>query len=190
MAALTASLITVNWGIYVWAIAADRAVETALGYYINPLVIVVHGRRPARREARAACRSRRSGWRRVAVLVLTFEGGGMPWVSLALAISLAFYALPAQDAADRPEPGLFPRGADPQRPGAGLHRLAAGAAARAISCHPEPADIALLLGCGPVTAVPLMLYAIRRQAAALLDHRHHAIHRADDDFPHRHLRLP
>ena len=37
MAALTASLITINWGIYVWAIGDDRALETALGYYINPL---------------------------------------------------------------------------------------------------------------------------------------------------------
>src|SRR6187431_575320 len=41
MAALTASLITVNWGIYVWAIAAGRTIETALGYYINPLMNVV-----------------------------------------------------------------------------------------------------------------------------------------------------
>ena len=43
MAALTAALITVNWGIYVWAIAADRALETALGYYINPLFSVLLG---------------------------------------------------------------------------------------------------------------------------------------------------
>src|SRR5690606_26103733 len=35
MAALTAALITVNWSIYVWAIAVDRTVETALGYYID-----------------------------------------------------------------------------------------------------------------------------------------------------------
>ncbi|RUV78673.1 EamA family transporter RarD, partial [Mesorhizobium sp. M5C.F.Ca.IN.020.14.1.1] len=43
MAALTAALISVNWGIYVWAIAVDRTIETALGYYINPLVSVVVG---------------------------------------------------------------------------------------------------------------------------------------------------
>ena len=43
MAALTAALITVNWGIYVWAIAADRTLETALGYYINPLFSVFLG---------------------------------------------------------------------------------------------------------------------------------------------------
>src|ERR1700754_1203646 len=41
MAALTAALISVNWGLYVWAISVDRTVETALGYYINPLVSVV-----------------------------------------------------------------------------------------------------------------------------------------------------
>ena len=54
MAALTATLISVNWGIYVWAIAVDRTVETALGYYINPLVSIVVGAVVARREARPA----------------------------------------------------------------------------------------------------------------------------------------
>ena len=43
MGALTAALITINWGIYVWAIATDRALETALGYYINPLFSVFLG---------------------------------------------------------------------------------------------------------------------------------------------------
>src|SRR6218665_2729289 len=37
MAMLTAALITINWGIYVWSIGAGRALEAALGYYINPL---------------------------------------------------------------------------------------------------------------------------------------------------------
>ena len=40
---MTAALITVNWGTYVWAIATDRALETALGYYINPLFSVFLG---------------------------------------------------------------------------------------------------------------------------------------------------
>ncbi|MGH7003295.1 MAG: EamA family transporter, partial [Alphaproteobacteria bacterium] len=43
MATLTACLITVNWGTYVWAIASGHAIDTALGYYINPLVNVVLG---------------------------------------------------------------------------------------------------------------------------------------------------
>jgi chloramphenicol-sensitive protein RarD len=43
LAALTALLISINWSIYVWAISVDRTVETALGYYINPLLNVVMG---------------------------------------------------------------------------------------------------------------------------------------------------
>ena len=39
----TASLISVNWLVYIWAVNADRIVETSLGYYINPLVNVLIG---------------------------------------------------------------------------------------------------------------------------------------------------
>ena len=44
MGAATAALISVNWGIYVWAIGAGFALEAALGYYINPLFSVLLGR--------------------------------------------------------------------------------------------------------------------------------------------------
>ncbi|MFN4130846.1 MAG: EamA family transporter, partial [Paracoccaceae bacterium] len=44
MAATTAMLISINWGIYVWAIGAGYALEAALGYYINPLFSVLLGR--------------------------------------------------------------------------------------------------------------------------------------------------
>ena len=43
MAAVTAVLISINWLIYVWAIGHDRALEAALGYYINPLFSVALG---------------------------------------------------------------------------------------------------------------------------------------------------
>ncbi|RUW43486.1 EamA family transporter RarD, partial [Mesorhizobium sp. M8A.F.Ca.ET.021.01.1.1] len=90
MAALTAALISVNWGIYVWAIAVDRTVETALGYYINPLVNVVVGalllgERLDRLQIAAVALAA------VAVAVLTIDGGKLPWVSLALAFSFAAY---------------------------------------------------------------------------------------------------
>ena len=41
MAMLTAGLISINWGVYVWAVGNGRTVETALGYYINPLFSVL-----------------------------------------------------------------------------------------------------------------------------------------------------
>ena len=40
---LTATILSVNWGVYVWAIGAGRALETALGYYINPLFSIFLG---------------------------------------------------------------------------------------------------------------------------------------------------
>ena len=42
-AAVAAAFVSVNWGLYVWAISVDRALETALGYYINPLLTVLIG---------------------------------------------------------------------------------------------------------------------------------------------------
>ncbi|MFM7655114.1 MAG: EamA family transporter, partial [Paracoccaceae bacterium] len=43
MAAITAGLISVNWGIYVWSIQTGHALEAALGYYINPLFSIFLG---------------------------------------------------------------------------------------------------------------------------------------------------
>lgn len=157
MAALTASLITLNWGIYVWAIAVDRAVETALGYYINPLMSVVMGavllgERLNRLQILAV------GLATLAVVVLTIYAGGLPWVSLALALTFAVYGYLRKTLPIGPSQGFF------------LEVL--------ILCLPalayivwlqvrgeghfgpsSPGDIGLLLACGPVTAFPLLLYA-------------------------------
>jgi chloramphenicol-sensitive protein RarD len=43
MGLMTAALISVNWGIYVWAIGSGHALDAALGYYINPLFSVLLG---------------------------------------------------------------------------------------------------------------------------------------------------
>ena len=90
MAALTATLISINWAIYVWAISVDRTVETALGYYINPLVVIVVGalvlgEKLDRLQIAAVALAA------IAVAVLTVDAGKLPWVSLALAFSFAAY---------------------------------------------------------------------------------------------------
>ncbi len=43
MASLTAALISINWGVYIWAIGAGRALDAALGYFINPLFSIFLG---------------------------------------------------------------------------------------------------------------------------------------------------
>ena len=129
MGALTAALITVNWGIYVWAIAADRALETALGYYINPLFSVFLGAVAARRKAEPrADGGDRAGRRRGGA---ADRGDRRAALGIADALRhLGLLCAVQEDAADRPGAGLLPRSADPLRAGARLHRLAAGARRR------------------------------------------------------------
>jgi chloramphenicol-sensitive protein RarD len=157
MAAVTATLITVNWGIYVWAIAADRAVETALGYYINPLVNVLFGaflldERLSRPQIVAIALAA------VAVLIMTVDAGGLPWVSLTLAVSFAIYGYLRKTLPIGPSQGFFLEVLILAVP-AGLYIAWLQASGVGHFLPSQPADIGLLLFCGPVTTAPLVLYA-------------------------------
>ncbi|MFD1987847.1 EamA family transporter RarD [Mesorhizobium newzealandense] len=157
MAALTAALISVNWGIYVWAIAVDRTVETALGYYINPLVSVVVGalllgERLDRLQIAAVVLAA------VAVAVLTIEGGKLPWVSLALAFSFAAYGFFRKTLPIGPSQGFLLEVLLLSVPALGYIAYLIGTGQDHIVSG-SGADTALLIGCGPVTSVPLLLFA-------------------------------
>lgn len=87
-----ALLIGVNWLVFAWAVLNGHAVEAALGYFINPLISVLLGvlvlkerLRPLQWAAMAV------GF--IAVLVLGFGYGTVPWVALALAFSFGLYGL-------------------------------------------------------------------------------------------------
>lgn len=92
MLALSGVLIAFNWGLYIWAVNAGHVVETALGYFINPLlnvvlaVVVLHER--LNRVQWAAVAIATAG-----VLWLTFHYGSFPWIALALAASFGGYGL-------------------------------------------------------------------------------------------------
>ncbi len=157
MGAVTASLITVNWGVYVWAIAADRALETALGYYINPLFSVFLGA-VLLGEKLSRLQMASIGLALAAVALLTWETGGLPWVSLALAVSWGFYALFKKTLPIGPAQGFF------------LEIIILCVPALAYIAWLEVTgvghfggsgakDVLLLLGCGLITATPLILYA-------------------------------
>ncbi|RVC60290.1 MAG: EamA family transporter RarD [Mesorhizobium sp.] len=157
MAALTAVLISINWGIYVWAISVDRTVETALGYYINPLVVVVVGavllgERLDRLQIAAVALAA------IAVMVLTIEAGKLPWVSLALAFSFAAYGFFRKTLPIGPSQGFLLEVLLLSVPAlCYIAYLIATGQDHFVSGNGT--DTALLIGCGPVTAVPLLLFA-------------------------------
>lgn len=155
-ACLTAALVSVNWGTYIWAIVTDNALEAALGYYINPLFsiflgAVLLGERLSRAQLVAIALAF------MAVVILTVDTGKLPVAALTLTVSWGFYAFFKKSLPVGPNQGfllevlillipaltyvgwLFVRGQS--------HFLDSGT------------NTMLFLGCGVITAVPLMIYA-------------------------------
>lgn len=157
MGCVTAVLISVNWGVYVWAIASDRALDAALGYYINPLFSVALGaiflgERVSRAQglaiALAAC----------AVAVLTISAGTVPWAALALTVSWGFYALAKKQLPIGPNQGFLLEVLILLIP-ALAYVTWLGLTGQGVFMAGSARDTWLLLGCGAVTALPLIAYA-------------------------------
>lgn len=157
MAGVTALLVSFNWGVYVYAIQSGQTLEAALGYYINPLFSIFMGR--------VLLGERLDGlqWGSVAlatlaVVVLTWDAGRLPVVALALTLSWGFYAYFKRSLPIGPNQGfalevllLLPFALA----GAGWLMWTG----QASFLQGVARDDLLLLGCGVVTAVPLMIYA-------------------------------
>ncbi|MFI6506221.1 EamA family transporter RarD [Streptosporangium sp. NPDC050855] len=90
--ALAAAVITLNWGVYIYAVNTGHVVESALGYFINPLVSVVFGVFLLKERLRP-WQWVAVGLGTVAVVVLTIDYGRLPWIALVLAASFGTYGL-------------------------------------------------------------------------------------------------
>lgn len=157
MATLTAVLITVNWGIYVWAIGAGRAIETALGYYINPLFSIFLGA-VLLKEKPSPAQMVAIGLAACAVAILAFDAGGLPWVSLGLCFSWGFYAFFRKTLPIGPNQGFFLEVLLLSVPALG-YVVWLEVTGRGHFGDTGTADVLWLLACGIVTAIPLMIYA-------------------------------
>ncbi|MEW9554828.1 EamA family transporter RarD [Nonomuraea sp. NPDC050783] len=89
---LAAVTVTLNWGTYIYAVNSGHVVESALGYFINPLVSVLFGVLLLRERLRPL-QWAAVGFGALAVLVLTFDYGRLPWIALTLAFSFGIYGL-------------------------------------------------------------------------------------------------
>ncbi|BDA83859.1 permease [Aureimonas sp. SA4125] len=156
LASVTASIISVNWGVYVYAILTDRTLDAALGYYINPLVNVVMGaiflgERPTRWQGVAIALAA------LAVAVLTVQAGGLPWISLVLAFSFGTYGLLRKILPIGPTEGFFVEVVLLSVPC--LAYIAWTLSAGTSHFVSNPSEAWLLICAGPLTAIPLILFA-------------------------------
>ncbi|MFI7426114.1 EamA family transporter RarD [Micromonospora sp. NPDC049836] len=155
--ATAAALIAVNWGTYIYGVNSDRVVETALGYFINPLVIVLIGvfllrerLRPAQWVALAVGGA--------AVAVLTVDYGRLPYLALVLAFSFAGYGLVKKRLALPAAEGLFVESAALALPALAYLGWLTRRGDLAFG-HVSAGHTALLVLAGAATAVPLLLFA-------------------------------
>ena len=159
--ALASLLLTVNWTTYVWAVANERVIETALGYFLAPLgtmalgVVVLGERLTPLKQWSAALAG-------VAVIVLTVSYGRMPWVALLLAASWSWYGLTKRRVSLDPIESLTGELLVLLVPA--LCLIAFGwLRTEGIPSQAVGLDWALLLGTGTITAAPLLLFAYAAQ---------------------------
>jgi chloramphenicol-sensitive protein RarD len=150
------ALITVNWGLYIYAVFAGHVVEAALGYFMSPLVSVLLGVLVLRERLRPL-QWVAVGLGALAVVVIAVEAGQMPWIALSLAGSFGIYGLLKS---------MIPLSASA---GVAAESFVLGPVAVAVVVAYEVSGagtltghgvghVLLLMASGPVTAIPLMLY--------------------------------
>jgi chloramphenicol-sensitive protein RarD len=161
----SAILIAINWYIYIVAVQTGRIFQASLGYYINPLIFVLagvlfFGERLGRLQKGAVVLAA------IGVLVLTFSGGEFPWIALSLGTSFAFYGVIRKRVVIGATPGLFVETLI-LMPIAILWLGWMMAAGEASFTTASPGMLTLLLAAGPITVVPLVMFAVAARRLAL-----------------------
>lgn len=153
----SAVLLSSNWYIYIWAINNDRIIDASLGYFINPLVNVLLG------YLMLGERLRPGQWFAVSIAAagvawLGWQGGHPPWIGVSLALTFGIYGLMRKTAKLGPLEGLsletmllFPF--------AFGYLLFLSLQHHNSFASASLSTQSLLILAGPITAVPLLLFA-------------------------------
>lgn len=164
LAAAASAAIAINWGTYVYGVNSGQVVECALGYFINPLVTVAFGV-VLFRERLTRAQWLALGLGALAVVVLTVDYGRPPVIALVLACSFATYGLVKKVIKLDALRGIAAEGivAVPFA----LAFLIALMATGRTEFTSTPAHFGLMLATGPVTLIPLLLFAVAAQRVPL-----------------------
>jgi chloramphenicol-sensitive protein RarD len=151
----SALMLATNWVVYIWSVNNDHIIDASLGYFITPLFNVLFG-------IGLGERLRLTQWLAVAlaacgVVWLTISAGQLPWIGLVIAVTFSLYGLLRKTAALGALEGLSIETLV-LLPAATLFLLLPNAG----SSHAFGDDVTLtllLISAGPVTAIPLLMFA-------------------------------
>lgn len=154
--AVSSVLLAINWLVYVWAVVNERVLETSFGYFLNPLVNVVLGM--------VLLGERQNPWQWTAIgiavaamAVQAFGIGGIPLVSLGLAVSFALYGYSRKTVKIGSAPGLFVETV--VLVPVALGYIAFSFATQGWGPHADPRLVGYLMLTGPATSLSLILFA-------------------------------
>lgn len=155
--AASATLIALNWFIYIWAVTNQRVVDASLGYFITPLVNVLTGTLLLHERLRPP-QWLAVGLAALGVLWLTVAAGTLPWIALVLAATFSTYGLLRKTAPLGALEGLTIETlllAPLALAGLAWATLQGGT----VFMQSPLSQQALLVVAGPLTALPLLLFA-------------------------------
>lgn len=155
--ALAALALSVNWGVYIWAVQNEQIFQGSLGYFINPLMYVIIGV-VFFAEKLSKLQSVSVLFALIGVTILTVYGGVFPYISLILASSFAIYGVIRKQAVVGAIPGLVIETAVLFLPAMGF--LIWLSTQGDLTFGASPGITGLLLLAGPVTVLPLWAFAI------------------------------
>ena len=155
--ALAAIALSLNWGVYIYAVQNDQIFQGSLGYFINPLMYVVVGvlffdEKLSKLQSLSVLLAL------IGVAILTVYGGVFPYISLILAISFSIYGIIRKQAVVGAIPGLVIETAVLFIPAAAF--LIYLGTQSTLSFGSSAGITGLLLLAGPLTVLPLWAFAI------------------------------
>ncbi len=154
--AVAAAFVSVNWGVFIWAVDNDHVVDASLGYFINPLVSIALGVVVLRERLRSL-QWLAVGIAALAVLYATVSQGRPPWVALVLAFSFGLYGLAKKIAGVDAVPSLTVEMLV-LTPIALAYLAWLWAQGTLVLGSEGWAHALFMVGAGPVTALPLLFF--------------------------------
>lgn len=166
--AVSAVLVAANWLVFIWAVTRDHLVDASLGYFLNPLVNILLGFFFLRERLRPL-EWVSVGLAAAGVAWLIGGAGVFPWISLALALSFGLYGLVRKIAAVTSIEGLTVETTILLPLAAAYLVYRHGAGIMTFGQQSVSLDL-LLIAAGPLTALPLLLFAsaVRRLRLATI----------------------
>ena len=163
--ALASVLLTINWATYVWAVVNDHVIETALGYFIAPILTIVVGVFVLHEKLRSIQRVAVS-FAVGGIVVLTVAYGRVPWIALIIATSWTFYAYLKKKVPLQPLESLTAEVIVLAIP-AFIYLCTTWSNVDSVPNTANSAEWAFVAFTGVITAVPLLMFASASQRTPL-----------------------